>query len=116
MCNANSNIYFLLALKKTVDSNLQKDFDDLRKRDDAALIDWDALRKRVEDWNECDRECTMTAKLRRLEAARLDNPTDVDHNSDDYKTDSEESSSCQRKAKPLILDDQGISCNQARID
>ncbi|KAF9489672.1 hypothetical protein BDN71DRAFT_1511888 [Pleurotus eryngii] len=85
--------YFLLASKKTVDSNLQNVPDGLRQRDAAALIDWDTLRKRVGDWNECDRERTVTAERRRLGAARLDNSANVDHHSDGYETDSEESGS-----------------------
>ncbi|KAF9487362.1 hypothetical protein BDN71DRAFT_1514042 [Pleurotus eryngii] len=81
--------------RRTANANLQNDPDGLRKRDAAALIDCDTLRKRVGDWNECDGERTMTrtAELRRLGAARLDNPANVDHHSDDYEADSEDSGS-----------------------
>ncbi len=63
--------YFILALKKTVDANLQKDFEELRQRDDAALIDWDALRKRADDWRKYDAGRFKTAKIKRLKGARL---------------------------------------------
>ncbi|KDQ22520.1 hypothetical protein PLEOSDRAFT_1109631 [Pleurotus ostreatus PC15] len=62
--------YFILALKKTVDANLKKDFDDLLKRDSAALIDWDALRKRADDWRKYDAGRSKTAKIKRLKGAR----------------------------------------------
>ncbi|KAL4261363.1 hypothetical protein AB1N83_008262 [Pleurotus pulmonarius] len=62
--------YFILALKKTVDANLKKDFDDLLKRDSAALIDWEALRKRADDWRKYDAGRSKTAKIKRLKGAR----------------------------------------------
>ncbi|KAF4563690.1 hypothetical protein EYR36_002928 [Pleurotus pulmonarius] len=63
--------YFILALKKTVDANLQKDFEELRQRDDAALLNWDALRKRADDWRKYDAGRSKTAKIKRLKGARL---------------------------------------------
>ncbi|KDQ24516.1 hypothetical protein PLEOSDRAFT_1107443 [Pleurotus ostreatus PC15] len=113
--------YFILALKKTVDANLQKDFEELRQRDDAALIDWDALRKRADDWRKYDAGRSKTAKIKRLKGARPglargddggsspadersggnnNESTNVDHKSDDYQMDSEESSSDDEESDP----------------
>ncbi|KAG9224718.1 hypothetical protein CCMSSC00406_0002131 [Pleurotus cornucopiae] len=113
--------YFILALKKTVDANLQKDFEELRQRDDAALIDWDALRKRADDWRKYDAGRSKTAKIKRLKGARPglargddggsspadersggnnNESTNVDHKSDDYQMDSEENSSDDEESDP----------------
>ncbi|KAF4580281.1 hypothetical protein EYR40_003215 [Pleurotus pulmonarius] len=123
--------YFILALKKTVDANLQKDVEELRQRDDAALIDWNALRKRQEDWRRYDEGRSKTAKIKRLKAARRNSQggnrdtkdpahggcstdgknesTNVDRKSDDNEMDPDESSSDVAASDPEEHDAKFVS-------
>lgn len=68
-------VCFLLALKKVVDANLEQDFELLRGRENAVMIDWGGLTKRGEEWEEYDRRRTKTAKPERIQGSAGDKRT-----------------------------------------